>query len=188
MTFDSDRVLSVSAIGIGVASLFMVVYQTNLERQAQRASVLPYLYFLLTANNQGVAINVSNSGVGPALIEDVRIHYKGKTIATDPYDFFIGLRADAKTLPLAVDKVLPGRLIPAGVTVPMLSGGVPGAPDSQKLLPDFLRLFEIAEVPRAWYEAVGSAQADRAVVDITFKSVFGERWRIRSDRIVPEKQ
>jgi hypothetical protein len=86
-------------------------------RQAQRASVLPYLYISLSANDQqgGVHFNLTNFG------------------------------------------------IPAGNTILMVEFGPPG---SQKLLPDVLRLFEIAEVPRSWYS---------------------ERWRVRSDRIVPDR-
>ena len=53
-------------MAVSVGSLFIIVYQTYLTRQAQHASVLPYLYFSLSANEEGVATRVSNSGIGRA--------------------------------------------------------------------------------------------------------------------------
>jgi hypothetical protein len=58
---------------------------------------------------------------------------------------------DVARLGLGVDKVQKGPLIPAGATIVMVEM------EGQKLLPDLLRLFEIAEVPRAWYTNLGVA-------------------------------
>jgi hypothetical protein len=127
-----------------------------------------------------------NAGVGPALIDDVRIRYQGREIVSDPYDFYIGLRQDSSKGALSVDKVMPGRLIPAGEGVRML--GTNGA-ERGLMLGELLRVFEISEVPRAWLANLGlsPSAADRAVIEITYSSVYGERWRVRSDRIVPER-
>jgi hypothetical protein len=179
--FDADRIIAMSAMLIGLGSLVTFAYQAKLMREAQRASVLPYLYIALSSNERGVHILLTNSGIGPALVDDVRIHYEGRDIPADPFDFFISLKPQNKTLPLDVDRVQRGRLIPAGTTVAMI-----GIAD-QKFLTEFLRLFEIAEVPRAWYTDRGVLGGEKAVIDITFSSVYGERWRVRSDRIVPEK-
>ena len=43
MHIDTDRILSLSAMVIGVGSLVVIVYQTHLMRQSQHASVMPYL-------------------------------------------------------------------------------------------------------------------------------------------------
>src|SRR5579871_5802792 len=179
--FDADRIIAVTAMLVGLGSLVTFAYQAKLMRDAQHASVLPYLYVALSFNDQGVHLLLTNSGIGPALIEDVRIHYQGRDIAADPFDFFVSLKPENNNLPLDVDKVQRGRLIPAGTTISMI-----GVPD-RKLLPEFLRLFEVAEVPRAWYSAHGVLGGDKAVVDITFASVYGERWRVSFDRIVPDK-
>ncbi len=179
--FDADRIIAVSAMLIGLGSLATFAYQAKLMREAQHASVLPYLYVALSSNEQGVHLLLTNSGIGPALIDDVRVHYQGRDIPADPFDFFVSLKPENNNLPLDVDKVQRGRLIPAGTTIAMM-----GVSD-QKLLPEFLRLFEIAEVPRAWYAAQGVVGDSKAVIEITFSSVYGERWRVRSDRIVPEK-
>jgi hypothetical protein len=63
----------------------------------------------------------------------------------------------------------------------------PQADGTLKMLPVMLRLFEIAEVPTAWYATWDPAGTQRAVVEITYSSVYGDRWRVRSDRIVPDR-
>jgi hypothetical protein len=182
LKWDADRIVGISAMVIGIGSLLTIAYQASLMRQAQHASVLPYLYISLGANEQqGVRLLLSNSGIGPAIIDDVHVRYQGRDFTSDPYDFVLAQRPDIAKLGLGVDKVQTGRLIPAGVTIQMVDFGI-----GQKLLPDVLRLFEIAEVPRAWYTSAGAEPGQKAVIEITYKSVYGDRWRVRSDRIVPE--
>jgi hypothetical protein len=116
-------------------------------RQAQHASVLPYLYISLNANDRtGVRLLLTNSGIGPALVDEVHIRYQGRDFNGDPYDFILAQRPDIAKMRIGVDKVQTGRLIPAGATIQMVDLG-PAV--GQKVLPDVLRLFEIAEVPRA---------------------------------------
>jgi hypothetical protein len=84
MRFDGDRLLGLSAMMVAVASLAVVVYQAQLqrdqnelERRAHAASVLPYLMFVTTMNNDGVFLNLRNTGIGPARIERVRVLHRG---------------------------------------------------------------------------------------------------------------
>jgi len=186
MKLDTDRVLSLTAMFVGVGSLVTLAYQAGLTRQSQHASVLPYLYISLNSNDQqGVAVVLSNSGIGPAIVDDVRIHYQGRDVAADPYDFFMGLNDENKNVDSGVDKVQPGRLIPAGTSIQMLQ--FPPAPGAaQKMLPEMLKLFEIAEVPRVWYSRFKPAELQHAVIEIVYSNVYGNRWRVRSDRIVPD--
>ena len=134
------------------------------------------------ANDEGTSLLLGNTGIGPALIDEVRIRYQGREIVADPSDFYIGLRPHSK-IPLGVDKLQPGRLIPAGASIRMLESNAGG----QQLLKELLDLFEIAEVPRSWYVNSGASGTEKAVIEITFSSVYGDRWRIRSDRMVPER-
>src|SRR5688572_24077661 len=115
MQVSTDRLVSLSAMFIGLATLFIVVYQTPLQRAAQTASVLPYLMIALQANSESTYIVLRNSGVGPALIEDVAIRYQGRAYERDPYDFYLEVRPEAAAEEgLSVDKLIPGRLVSAG--------------------------------------------------------------------------
>jgi hypothetical protein len=102
----------------------------------------------------------------------------------DPFDFYTGLHREP-TQTLSVDKVLPGRLIPAGVSIQMIGFG---AVDRDRMGKEMLGLFEIAEVPRSWYIGAGVLNTEKAVIEINYSSVYGDRWQVRSDRIVPERR
>lgn len=183
MKLNTDRIVSLSAMLVGIGSLFTIVYQTALTRQAQHAAVMPYLMIDLNSNDQGGFIVLSNTGIGPALIEDIRVRYQGREIEGDPYEFYTGLRGDSG---LDVNKITPGRLIPAGTTISML--GIAGSGvRARKFVAEILHLFDIAEVPRSWYVGSGASGTEKAVIEITYASVYGDRWRMRSDRTVPER-
>jgi hypothetical protein len=180
--FDSDKWIAVSAMIVSVATLGALAYQSLLMRESERASKLPYLYISLQSNDQtGTSMLVTNSGIGPALIEDVHVEYKGQTFPSDAYDFILNQKAEFARNGIGVDKIQKGRLIPAGTTVQMVEAG-----RGPEALRGVLQLFEIAEVPRAWYTNLGVAGGDKAVLVITFTSVYRERWRVRSDKIVPD--
>jgi hypothetical protein len=193
MKLNTDRIVSLSAMVVGIGSLFVILYQTHLTRQMQHASVLPYLMISLYSNTQGIHIVLRNTGIGPALVEGARVRYKGREIESDPYDFYIGLRPAPAGL--GVNKITSGRLIPAGESIDMLGVDSDGfsMPNGNEVderrrvfLHDLLQTFEIAEVPRSWYAGEGATNPEKAVIEIDYASVYGDRWRLRSDRFVPE--
>ena len=66
MKLNTDRIVSLSAMVVGIGSLFIIIYQTHLIRQAQNASVLPYLMIAIQSDNDGVHVVVSNAGIAMA--------------------------------------------------------------------------------------------------------------------------
>jgi hypothetical protein len=187
MKLDTDRVVSISAMIAALGSLFIIVYQTHLMRQQQNAAALPYLMLAINSSEQGAFINLRNVGVGPALIETVRVRDKVGTIEGDAYDYYLARNAGAdKEGALSVDKVIPGQLIPAGQTLQILGMS---APRRGEMLGKLLATFELAEVPVSWYTTLGVARdgEKKAVIEITYTSVYGDRWRVTSDRVVPER-
>lgn len=173
-------------MAVGVGSLFVIVYQTHLMRQAQSAAALPYLMVGIQSNGEGAYLVLSNKGLGPALLENVRIYYEGKTFDEDPHDFFVRMRPDRNIGPLSVDRLAKGRLVPAGERVMTL--GMDGE-ERGRMLVDLLNMFDLADVPRAWFASLKiPLKASRAVIEITYASVYGERWIITSDRLVPERR
>lgn len=184
--WDTDRVVSFIAILVGVGSLGIVVFQTQIMREQQRASVLPYLAIVVQSRAETTGLALRNAGIGPALLDDVRVRYKGKDFVGDPYDFFVQQRPEVfKTVGLSVDKLIPGRLVPAGDWIQTL--GTDGAEAGATLLRELLHLFVVAEVPKTWLLGAGvtGPPSERAVVIVTYSSVYGERWHLRSDSFVP---
>ncbi len=81
---NTDRILSVSAILIGLMTLVVYFIQTRLIIDQQHAGVWPCVE-LSTTNDYGGTndkelfnINVNNKGIGPALIKKVEIKFRGK--------------------------------------------------------------------------------------------------------------
>jgi hypothetical protein len=184
--WDTDKIVSLSAMAVGVGSLVIILYQTKLMREQQRASAMPYLMMAVQSNKDTTYLTLRNAGIGPALLQDVRIRYRGKDLAQDPYDFFVAQRPETlKTIGLGSDKLIPGRLIPPGEWIQTL--GTDGAEAGQALLPELLRLFVVAEVPKTWLVAAKAdgPPSDKAIVFLTYSSVYGEQWHLRSDSFVP---
>ena len=111
--WSTDRIVSLSAMAVGVCSLFITLYQTYLTREAQSASVLPYLAFGITSTNDGAYLTLRNDGVGPARLESVQIHFNGQTTDVDPYRL-LPLPPDGYTAPGAVGRSIDARAAAAG--------------------------------------------------------------------------
>ena len=185
MRLNTDRVVSLSAMLVGLGSLFIIVYQTALLREQQAASALPYLMIGVMANSDRTYIVARSTGVGPALIEDVVVRYHGSEIKQDPHDFFLEVRPEAAAVGVSVDRLIPGRLVSAGEAILMLGTEGDGAPP---MVGEFLKLFDLGDVPQSWYDGVGTVKSgpDKAVIEITYRSVYGDRWRVTSDTVVPQ--
>ena len=87
ITFDAEKLLSISAVFVGACALTVSIIQTRISREQQEMSVWPCLQYdiwtgLKTENNDTIgafSIHVNNSGVGPAIIENIDLKYDGKT-------------------------------------------------------------------------------------------------------------
>ena len=202
MKWDTDRVVGVSAMLVGLGSLFIVLYQTALIREQQKASVLPYLMIVYNSGSDGAYIALRNVGLGPARIERISIRRDGATFDGDPFAYYAKL-TDVQIPADKVyrDRVLAGMLIPSGTTLQML-----GSPNAKPMDGELLRTFAFVAVqdpvpahgPSADTaadategpgrpSAAATPAADKAVLEIDYASVYGERWRVRSDRVVPEQ-
>jgi hypothetical protein len=182
MKLDTDRIVALTAVLISVCTAVLTLYQTKLMRESAHASVMPYLSITIRSDVNGVYLMLNNTGIGPALIDDIRIRHKGKDLAGDPYQFVVNERPDLVEKQLAVDKITPGRLIPAGAAVQMV--GTDG-PDRALMVKALLQMFELIDAPKRWLENVDAVGGDKAIVEISYSSVYGDRWRIRSNESVP---
>jgi hypothetical protein len=202
MKWDTDRTVAVCAMLVGLGSLFIVLYQTKLISEQQKASVLPYLMIAYTSGNDGAWFDLRNVGLGPARIDRIRVRRGDSAFDGDPYGYYATL-AGVKVPADHVyrDRVLPGMLIPSGSVWHML-----GSPNPQPMAGELLRTFAFVAVqdpvPSHGPSAVSPVDATRgadpssgaaappaekAVLEIDYASVYGELWRIRSDRVVPER-
>ena len=156
--WNSEKLLSIAAILISIGTFFTIIYQTNLIRKQQYASVLPYLEIW----NSGMSIDsyelvMINNGVGPAFIEEVVVRFEGEEFKGDPLHFYQKEIIQVDTFEnFRYSNIWKGRLIPAGKKVEML--GISGSKKNALKM-------------REWYGG------EKAIVEVVYSSIYGEKWR-----------
>lgn len=170
--WDSNKVMSISAILVSFMTFLVLIYQTSIMREQQLLSVFPYL----TVFNQGsqtpnYRFVMNNQGIGPAVLEKIEISYQGKLT---PYQDLVSFVLDHSPKVSALENVLhsniyPGRLVPAG------------------------EIFSIFEVKDSFEESVIlRSELDRLLEEgltwkITYSSVYEEQWEITERSLSPKK-
>jgi hypothetical protein len=97
---NTDRILSVTAILIGMMTLVVYFIQTRLIIDQQHAGVWPCIEITGTNFGDGTGIkedfkvNITNKGIGPAIIKKVEIKYRGKIYKEFPVVFELATKSN----------------------------------------------------------------------------------------------
>ncbi|MFK7952828.1 MAG: hypothetical protein AB8B73_08270 [Ekhidna sp.] len=161
--WSSDRWLSLVAIIASMGTLFTVVYQTNLIRKQQYASVLPYLEMWNSSNQDSYRLVLANNGIGPAFVEDVKIHFEDSTYQMDPAIFLREVISKEDTINrVRHSNISRGRLIPAGKQINLI-----------EVENDSVNAGKLWY----WFSANNGALKDGPEVEIVYRSIYEERWQ-----------
>lgn len=76
-----EMLVGLSAVLLSVCGLFISLYEANLMRTEQRASVWPHVETAVSMADDGIAFWVQNTGIGPARIRAATITHEGRTLA-----------------------------------------------------------------------------------------------------------
>lgn len=190
--WNADKIISLSAFVVSIATLLALMYQIRLSgeqnrlaqqqqeliRKEQYASVLPYLELRTGTNNGNRLFEfiLYNNGVGPAFIEEVRIVYDGNVYAGDPSVFLqtvIASEENISPFPYGKHSILKGQVIPAGEQIVMLTAY------------DFSATAEDRERLVQWFGRPPEG-SERARVEIIYSSVYGEQWLLSGIGRIPE--
>lgn len=76
---NSDRILAISAIFVSACALAVSVYQTQMLSMEKDAAVWPYIRIGTSWHSDRFVLDVSNDGIGPALIQEVTYEFKDST-------------------------------------------------------------------------------------------------------------
>lgn len=183
MKLHADRIVSVSAIIVSVATLIMILYQTNLVRKEQKASVMPYLKISFSNSSINGApyqqIQLTNKGLGPAKIELVQIVTPGDTLDMNPLQYFRTRIQDSvyKKVMMA-DMVTPGRMIAPQEFIVMLRFS--NEQGENLIINNF-------KFPQDYSGFIPVNNSSSLVLQITYSSVYGDRWTVRSDEQQPRE-
>ena len=163
MKWSADRFLSIAAMVVSIGTLFTIIYQTNIFRKQQYASVLPYLELWNSSNKDSYRLILVNNGIGPAFIEEVKIHYQDSAYLLDPANFYEEVISKEDTIRFGHSNIGKGRLIPSGVDIDLVVSR--DSLNSAKL--------------KSWFSGGSPYDLD---IEITYRSVYGEQWVIRRNK------
>lgn len=121
--------IALMATVVSLCALCVSLYQVRLAKNQQMAAVWPYVSIggHSTANGpkQAWGITVTNNGLGPAIIEQVRLRYAGKDFAfqtlVDSLAAWTSRLDSLKSMNYAVGAIDRGTVIPAGNAVEWLA-------------------------------------------------------------------
>ncbi len=92
-----SRLEQLSQYGILIVALSAVVvsvWQVRILQNHNKLSVKPLMdYIIYSENNEFIEVKITNSGIGPAIIEGVTYHFEDKT-----YDDWNGVLTAAKVM------------------------------------------------------------------------------------------
>lgn len=163
--WDSDKIFSVSAFIISLATLVTLVYQSQIMREHQEKTSFPKLELWNNTSHNKYQLELKNTGLGPAILEDIKIVFNDSTYNLDPANFAHQyLDTLEQIYPLGNSSLQPGRVIEPGVKVWPLN-----------IKYDSIRKHPIAKLFRS-----NSAQAV-----IRYSSVYEQHWEIKGTGTAP---
>jgi hypothetical protein len=169
---NADRVVSISAIIISVSTLVVLIYQTNLMREQQRLSVLPYIMI----SNQYIGtpdykLVLKNDGIGPAFVESIKVFYRDSTYEKDFARFMVEDVPQIDSISnIYYSNIGVGQLIPAGIAINVL--------EIQGSLDDSNKLYAL--ITKMVIE-------DNLDFEIIYASIYGEQWKLTAKSPKPER-
>lgn len=180
--WSSEKLLSLSALLVSLLTLVVFIYQTNLIRKQQYMSVYP---FLSLGNQYGGTLKyryvLKNEGIGPALIEEVKITSPDGKIFRDLVDYVDDQTINADSIWYVHSNLTSGRLVPAGAEVALIQ-----LVDKDLLVE--MGIDDIEDLPpvNEWEESKALydiLNADDLHIEITYSSVYDESWTVKNGNI-----
>lgn len=169
----SDKLVGLVAVLISLTTLIIFVRQTNIMDKQSRLSAMPYL--VIETSNNGIentfGIDVINYGVGPAIIDEVKINYKGKVFTEDFRDFINAQFPQMDSINLISSASLdPGSAISSGGDRTIIKIG-----GNEK---DYF----------AFLDLMSKMQGDSTFdYTIRYKSIYNDLWEIKDKSNFPLK-
>lgn len=149
---------AIGAMVVGLAALYVAWDQARVMRAQQHGAVYPALqmdgFMSYEAGRQSIGLRVSNSGVGPAIIEDVQLLRNGEP--SDEFDLVIDMAPRGRDLSWST---MIGRVLAAGDDV---------VPIEMSWAADGPQQPEMGDIADEW---------SRWDVSICYCSVFDQCWQ-----------
>lgn len=178
--WNSDKILSLSALCISLFTLMVFVYQTNLIRKQQFMSVYPHL--ALTNTNSGsleYQYVLKNDGIGPAFIKSITIEDLSGANYNSINEYLVTKLSANDSIWIYNSDIFEGQLIPANESM-ALFGLFDEEQTSARGLPK-----------NSIYGAKKLRQIlnnEEVTITIVYESIYGEKWSINNKSETPIKK
>ncbi len=167
---NSDRVLSITAFIISIATLIALMYQSNLVgeqnemmQKEQYASVMPYLSMRFMGNEEDNRFDLllNNDGVGPAFIKEINIRYKDSLYQMSIIEFYTNIlkienNNNVKILRSDIGKA---TVLPANKNISLLT---------------------FYTNQNEAFELLGAFGTMDATIEITYASIYDQKWKMKN--------
>ena len=169
--WNSEKLLSLSALLVSLLTLIVFVYQTNLIRKQQYRSVFPYL---ILSNEASGSLDYKylmiNQGIGPAMIQSIEVIDSTGTSYESILDYVNTQISDKDSIFFYNSDIYAGRLIPAGDQIPLF-----GMVDETQL-----RKYGVKNTVKGTNRLRTILNSDDLIIKITYASIYDERWLLES--------
>lgn len=167
--WNSEKLLSISAILISVCTLGVFLYQTNLVRKQQYMAVFPYV----TMSNYGTGTDnykfvIENNGIGPAIVTSIEVTTDSGENYPDIVDYVRSRLTPIDSVYFFYANISPGRLIPEKGTIEVIGVSANNIKSGSAL-----------------NKILNSEDKD---IIIEYESVYGEKWVLKDDLGYPVKK
>lgn len=173
------------AIIISILTLVAFIYQTTVISQQQHMSVYPHL---MLQNQNGGSLNYSytltNKGVGPAIIESLRVTSPEGKVYDDLGLFLMNSLPEKYHEDILISNVSNGQLISSGEQIELFAfnhnRGFQSRQDTT--------VTKTKVEPIILSDKIYSILNDNALhIEIAYKSVYNDRWQINNKNKSPSK-
>ncbi|MUP47418.1 hypothetical protein E0K83_16880 [Gramella sp. BOM4] len=172
------------AIAISALTLIAFIYQTSVISEQQHMSVYPHL---MLNNEKGGSLNyaysLTNKGVGPAIIEKVRISDGSGRFYDDLGLYLMDTIPEKYHSDLLISNITNGQLISPGEKLELISlNNDPEEIEMSKA--DTLVKVAPIILSNKIYSLLNS---ENFLMEIEYKSVYDTKWRITNTTKSPEE-
>lgn len=167
--WNSEKILSLSALLVSLLTLIVFIYQTDLIRKQQYRSVYPHL---VLTNQASGSLNYKylllNQGIGPAMLKDIKITHLSGTKHESLAEYVASKINEEDSIFFYNSDIYKGRLIPAGEEIPLF-----GLVTEKELAK-----YGIRNTIYGANKLRSIINNDSLEIKLTYESIYEESWTI----------